>query len=119
MSDLVLRECPICFESIPFERVLFLHCGHKICSVCIARCKAECVVCRKPILETPHRVYLSMDEIVQEKALHFVERLNKINVDTPATSVEKTSGKIERLLEKNGDPATVLSLMQRRIWKRG
>jgi len=95
MSDLILKRCPICIESIPFDRVLFLQCGHKACTACISTLRStsgrgqqfpECSECRQPIIETPHRVYLSMDEVASNTR-DAEQRSKSDSVTSPAISL--------------------------------
>jgi len=95
--------------------------GHKACATCIAKLDSgerghrngqtsECFECRKPIVETPHRVYLSMDEIRQFTEKGVIVGLQKIDMNTPADSVQKAASKIRHAEQRSkGDSATSVS----------
>jgi len=92
--------------------------GHKACAACIAKLDRgdrktqfpECFECRQPIVDTPHRVYLGMDEISQVMEVREVAALYKIDMNTPADSVQKAASKIRRAEERSkGDSATSVS----------
>lgn len=71
-----------------------------------------CAICRKP-KANPRRIFLALDDLVEQQATQVVDCLNKINVDTPADSVKKASRKIrEQAIGTKGDPAAVVGTFQ-------
>ncbi|CAA7260897.1 unnamed protein product [Cyclocybe aegerita] len=116
MADLVLRKCGICHEdSIPLDQVLFFQCGHWLCRVCTEhvdfRKKSVCQECKQSI-GIPHRIYLHLDDLIEQQASEVVAGLRKINMDTPAASVERAAGKIRRMhKQSDGDPETSKALL--------
>ncbi|KDR81999.1 hypothetical protein GALMADRAFT_240408 [Galerina marginata CBS 339.88] len=125
MSDLALKKCPVCLEKASLDKVVFFQCGHKSCLQCYERLPLKtdgkskarfCAECRAKIQEPPLRIYLSSDDIAitkPEPQNKIVDGLNKISEDTPAVSVMRASGKIQRMQESNGhDPATAKALVR-------
>ncbi|KAJ3506953.1 hypothetical protein NLJ89_g6572 [Agrocybe chaxingu] len=116
MADLVLRKCGVCHEdSIPLDQVLFFQCGHWLCRSCTEhadfRRKSVCHECKQPI-GTPHRIYLHLDDLIDQQASEVVSGLRKIDLDTPAVSVERAAGRIRRMhKQSNGDPETSKALL--------
>ncbi|PPR05177.1 hypothetical protein CVT26_012263 [Gymnopilus dilepis] len=126
MSDLVLKECPICFGAIPLREVVFFRCGHKTCEACHAQRvqmkDLTCVVCRKEIEKKPLRIFLSSDEVevVDEEPKQerrpvddVLDGLKKIVPGTPVASLQRASGRIKKMQRRSGDnPHMAAALVQ-------
>lgn len=44
-KNTTLEDCPVCYESMPADKLFVPECGHFICSTCSAQC-ARCPICR-------------------------------------------------------------------------
>lgn len=101
--------------------------GHFVCSECYSEGnkaststsehKPRCYTCNCEIAYPPHRIYIDLEDLGQKpvdpppKKIEIVDKLDAINQDTPAISVEKASSKIQKLCKREGnDPETMVCL---------
>ncbi|KAG2020971.1 hypothetical protein CC2G_006250 [Coprinopsis cinerea AmutBmut pab1-1] len=101
-------HCAICREYVFLEDMLFPHCGHPLCSVCLRGAEFNsnglfrCPTCRQYMKKgEPHRIYPQFSKnAAQKDASHVASRLKKITVDTPAVSFKKGAQKLRDVADK-------------------
>jgi len=47
-------DCPVCYESIPNDKVFTTPCNHIICSDCTKQCRNSCPMCRQKMCYVPN-----------------------------------------------------------------
>lgn len=115
MAQLKISTCTIC-QGGPFElnQILFFDCGHKACRSCVQNPKfaiqPSCHECRQP-KGIPRRIFLTLEDFEEEQQNEIIDKLNKIDHESPVESVEKAGRKIRKAQKRSGgDPETLVCL---------
>lgn len=91
--------------------ILDLNIGHKWCSSCLKKHKGDplCGECRQP-KGKPHRIYLELEELVDDQIALVVGGLNAIDMESSASDIEEFNRTVRKLGQKfNADPDVSVS----------
>jgi len=107
MTEIWLKQCPICLvDFVPLKDFRFFACGHKWCSSCSKKHKSDplCGECRQP-KGKPHRIYLDLEDLVDDQVVLVSDGLNAINMDSSPSDIEAFNCTVRKLRQKpNTDP---------------
>lgn len=85
--------------------------GHRWCSSCLKKHKNDplCGECRQP-KGKPHRIYLDLEDLVDEQVALVADGLNAINMESSPSTIERLNRAVRKLLQKSDtDPAVSVS----------
>ena len=81
--------------------------GHRWCLSCLKKHKGDplCGECRQP-KGKPHRIYLDLEDLVDDQVALVTDSLNSINMDPSPSDIEKFDRAVRKLRQKHStDPA--------------
>lgn len=88
--------------------------GHRWCSSCLKKHKNDplCGECRQP-KGKPHRIYLDLEDLVDEQIALVADGLDAINTDSSLSAIENLNRTVIKLHQKpNTDPAVSVSSLR-------
>ncbi|KAF9464516.1 hypothetical protein BDZ94DRAFT_1190793 [Collybia nuda] len=110
-------RCDICHDCFSLDQFRFLFCGHGFCMSCLTKTRNQrvCAVCRsRKGGDEPRQIYASFvedDTTPEEKARAVTAGLDKIDVTSPATSIERAGRKIKNV-SRHVDEETARELVE-------
>lgn len=88
--------------------------GHKWCSSCLKKHKGDplCGECRQP-KGKPHRIYLELEELVDDQIALVAGGLNAIDMESSASDIEEFNRTVRKLGQKfKADPDVSVSSLR-------
>ena len=107
----ILRVWYYCLSTLRVSLKSNLGIGHRWCSSCLKKHKGDplCGECRQP-KGKPHRIYLGLEDLVDEQVALVADGLRTINVESSPSAIETFNRAVRKLRQKpNADPAISVS----------